>query len=141
MSRSAARPTPRTDDPDTGGFFAAAERDELAVRVCGDCDQVLHMPKSFCHRCGSWNTDWRTIAPRGTLWSWTTTERRLNPSFEPPFTVVVVELDEAPGTRLVGYLPGRPDLALGMPMRAAFEHADDGATLVQWVPKASAERS
>lgn len=128
------RPTPRTDDPDTGEFFEAAARHEVAVCACDDCGRVLHLPKAFCHGCGSWNTGWRTVAPTATLWSWTTTERQLNPVFEAPWTVVTVELDEVPGARLLGHLPGRPDLEIGMPMRAVFEDLDEGTTLVQWQP-------
>lgn len=128
------RPTPCVDDPDTGGFFAAAARGELAVRACQGCGTVLHLPKAFCHGCGSWETSWRVVQPSGTLWSWTTTERQLNPAFEPPYTVVMVELDDAPGARLAGYLPGRPDLRVGMPMRAAFEVLEEDTTLVQWEP-------
>jgi len=47
--------------------------------------------------------------------------------------VVLVDLDDAPGARLVGYLPGEPDLRMGMAMRAEFEPRGD-TTLVQWVP-------
>jgi uncharacterized protein len=47
--------------------------------------------------------------------------------------VVLVELDDAPGARLVGFLPGEPELSIGMPMRAEFESRGE-TTLVQWVP-------
>lgn len=132
------RPVPNTDDHDTGGHWQAAARDEVAVRVCTDCGTVLHLPKAYCHGCGGWSTEWRSVSPTGTLYSYTVTERELRAGFEPPYTVVVVELDDAPGARLFGYLDGRPELTIGMPMHARFEvvdHAgDDAVTLVQWDP-------
>ena len=114
-------PVPRTTDHDTGGHWAAAADGELAIRACAACGLVLHLPKAYCHGCGSWDTAWRAVAPTGTLWSYTITERELRAGFDPPYAVVVVELDEAPGTRLVGHLPGRPELRIGMAMRARFD--------------------
>jgi uncharacterized OB-fold protein len=130
----AERPVPNTTDHDTGGFWEAASRGELAIRTCTNCGQSLHLPKAYCHVCGSWDTDWRVVAPTGTLYTWTVTERELRAGFEPPYTVVCVELDDAPGVRLVGYLPGRPDLTVGMAMRATFEPTSDGTLLPQWHP-------
>jgi uncharacterized OB-fold protein len=128
------RALPVTTDHDTGGYWQAANRGQLALRTCQTCGLVLHLPRAYCHRCGSWDTEWRTIAPAGTLWSYTTTERELRPGFPVPYTVVVVELDDAPGVRLVGHLPGRPALQIGMPMRATFERVTDQVTLPQWEP-------
>lgn len=54
------------------------------------------------------------MAPTGRLYSCTTTERELRPGFEPPYTVVVVDL--------------------GTPMHARFDKVHDEVTLVQWEP-------
>ncbi len=129
------RALPETADPDTGGFFEAAAREELAVRACSACGAVLHLPRAYCHHCGSWDTVWRAVSGRGRLYSWTTVEHQVHRAFPVPYTVILVELDDSPGARLVGYLPGRPELTAGMPMRAWFEpvgEADDGTRLVQW---------
>lgn len=126
------RAVPCVTDPDTGGFFDAARRGELAVKACADCGMVLHLPKAYCHGCGGWNTTWKTVPPTGTLYTWTTTERALRDGFDPPYTVVLVDLDGAPGARLVGHLPGRPDLAIGMAMRADFVELTDEVTIPRW---------
>lgn len=130
----AERPVPDLTDHDTGGHWQAAREGRLAIRCCTECGLVLHLPKSYCHGCGRWTTEWKTVRPAGTLWSYTTTERQLRQGFEPPYTVVVVELDDAPGTRLVGHLPGRPELTIGMPMRVTFERITDEVALPQWEP-------
>ena len=131
------RPIPNIEDHDTGGHWHAAKDGKVGLRVCTDCGTVLHLPKAYCHGCGGWSTEWRSVAPTGTLYSYTVTERQLRPEFDPPYTVVVVDLDDAPGARLFGYLEGRPDLKIGIPMRARFDEVDEHVTLVQWDPAAA----
>jgi uncharacterized OB-fold protein len=136
MSQPPGRLRPETDDHDTGGFFAAAAREELAVCACAACGAVLHLPRAYCAGCGRWDTVWRTVAGRGRLYSWTTVEHQVHRSFPVPYTIVLVELDDAPEARLVGYLPGRPELTAGMAMRVWFEPVDDEGTLLpQWIPE------
>jgi uncharacterized OB-fold protein len=81
---SIQRPLPVIDDPDTGGFFAAAARGELALCTCTQCGTVLHLPRAYCSACGSWDTTWRTVAGRGRLYSWTTVEHQVHPALRRP---------------------------------------------------------
>ena len=121
-------------DPDTWGFFEAAARGELVVNACAACGAVLHLPRPYCHHCGSFAVQWRTVAGRGRLVSWTAVHQPFHPAFEVPYTVVLVELDDVPGARLLGALPGAPDLADGMEMEVRFEAVADGVVLPQWAP-------
>ncbi len=77
------------------------------------------------------------MAPTAQLVSWTVAEHQVHPAFPVPYTLVLVELDEAPGVRLAGYLPGRPTLHAGMAMRAEFQRPQDSVTLVNWIPTSS----
>jgi uncharacterized OB-fold protein len=133
MSQAPELPVPFTDDVDSGAFWAAAAQGKVTILRCDSCHAVLHLPKAYCHHCSGWQTSWHEVSPRGRLYTWTTTYRELRPGFTPPYTVVVVELDDAPKARYVGYLPGEPELTVGMPMTARFEQRAD-ATLVNWVP-------
>jgi len=130
----AARLIPVDDDLDTGGFFEAARRGELVIRMCNGCDAVLHVPTAYCHSCGSWDGRWQAVAGGGSLYSWTTVAHQVHPAYPVPYTVVLVELDDAPAARLVGLLPGAPELAVGQPMEVWFETVDDGVVLPQWRP-------
>ena len=127
-------PVPVVDDVDTGGFFEAARRHELAVRMCNGCDAVLHVPVAYCHRCGSWDTRWQTVAGRGRLHSWTVVAHQVHPAYPVPYTVLLVDLEEHPGVRLVGQLPGRPALRAGQPMEVWFDDIGDDVILPQWRP-------
>jgi hypothetical protein len=125
------RPIPVANDPDTGGFFAAAQEGRLVVRRCGDCGADVHLPAAACSRCGSWNTLWVEVPTRGQVYSWTVVERQFRAAFPVPYTLVIVELESAPGVRLVGHLSGRPSLSLGTPLVADFEHRGESA-LPRW---------
>jgi len=125
---------PYDTDRETAGFFEAAAEDRLVFRACNDCDHALHPPSAHCPYCGGWNTDWRQAKGTGKLHTWTTVTHQIHPGFPTPYTVVVVELDDAPEVRLLGHLDGAPDLEAGMPMQVWFDHIEDGPTLPQWRP-------
>jgi uncharacterized OB-fold protein len=125
---------PVDDDRDTGGFWAAARRRELAVQMCNDCEAVLHLPRAYCHECGSWDSRWQAVAGTGRVYSWTTVDHQVHPSYPAPYTIVLVELTDYPQVRLIGHLPGAPELSEGQPLRVRFEELDDGVVLPQWEP-------
>ena len=131
---STQRLLPITDDLDTGGLFAAARDHRLAIRVCDRCDAVLHVPTAYCHTCGSWEGHWQTVAGTGSLYTWTVVRHQVHPAFPVPYAVVLVDLDDRPGTRLIGQVPGEPALHAGMPMEVWFEAIGDDVELPQWRP-------
>jgi uncharacterized OB-fold protein len=130
---TAERILPVEDDHDSAGFFAAARRGELAVRVCDECGAVVHLPMAYCHTCGSWKGTWTPVHGTARLVAWTTAEHQVHPAYPVPYTVVLVELDDRPGVRFVGYLAGAPQLTDGQPMRVWFEDCQ-GTVLPQWEP-------
>ena len=78
-------------------------------------------------------------APARQVFSWTVIHRSQTPGFEAdtPYAVVLVELDEAKGVRMIGNLVSCPPdrLAAGLAVEAVFTPAADGAvTLVNWQP-------
>jgi uncharacterized OB-fold protein len=125
---------PVVDDHDTGGFFEAAARGELVVRACSNCGAVLHVPRAYCKNCGSWDGEWRPAGTTGTLHSFTVADHQVHPAYPVPYTIVLVDLDDVPGVRLLGHLDGNPDLTIGMPMRVRFDELADGVVLPNWEP-------
>jgi len=131
---ASARLVPVADDIDTGGHFQAARQHQIAIRRCNGCDAVLHVPVAYCRSCGSWDGRWESVAGRATLYSWTVVEHQVHSAYPVPYTVVVVDLDDLPGTHLLGRLDGAPGLRAGQPMEAWFEHLTDDVVLPQWRP-------
>lgn len=123
---------PVVDDHDTAGFFEAAARGELAIRTCADCDSVLHVPVAYCRFCGSNATRWTATSGWGRLHSWTVVTHQVHASYPVPYTVVLVDLEDRASVRLVGRLPGRPELEAGQRMEVWFETLPGGVTIPQW---------
>ncbi len=103
---------------------------------CTACGGFLHVPRAYCRSCGSWDGEWRVVGGTATLHSWTVVDHQVHPAYPVPYTIVLVDLDDAPGVRLLGNLPGSPDLRDGLPMRVRFDEVADGVVLPQWEPVA-----
>lgn len=123
---------PSTRDRDSAPFWEAAGRGELVVQVCVPAGHVLHLPRGYCHRCDSFDVTWRSVSGRGRVHTWTTVEHAVDPAFPVPYTIVLVELDDEPDVRFVTDLPGRPELAIGLPMVVRFDRLTDDVTLPRW---------
>jgi uncharacterized protein len=132
MTSAASRFVPYASDPDTAGFFAFAKQGQLALRFCVSCGRALHLPRAYCSLCGSWEGEWRPITGEGSLHSWTRVEHSLHPAYPAPYTIVLVDV-EGPA-RLVGYLPGAPELSAGQRFRVWFDDIGNGVIIPQWAP-------
>ncbi|HIC66378.1 MAG TPA: hypothetical protein EYO87_10345 [Paracoccus sp.] len=82
---------------------AALAARELRIPQCSSCGSWNWYPLPSCRVCQADRFEWRSVAPRGTLYSWTRVHRaftrRLSMSL--PYVVGVVDLEGAPGVRLV----------------------------------------
>jgi uncharacterized OB-fold protein len=111
----------------------------LVVQRCTSCATLQHPPEEICHACGGMDFDGATLAPTGTVYSYTIVHYAANQALAEsvPYTVVLVSLDEAPQIRVVGNVPGTA-VHIGMSVVAEWdEHsADDGTQILlpQWRP-------
>ena len=127
-------PIPVADDADTGGFWEASAEGDVRVRRCDACAAVLHLPKVYCHRCGSWDSSWHDVRPTGRSTRGRRRTGNCGRVSPRPYTVVLVDLADAPeapawsATCQASQSPADGN-ASGCPV----EQRGD-ATLVQWVP-------
>jgi uncharacterized OB-fold protein len=92
----------------------------LTLCRCQDCRLWVHPPLERCRRCGG-PTAFEAISGTGTVYSYTVVHRRSVPGYATPYTVVLVDLDEAPGLRLSGIVKGDAgDGLIGSRVRAQF---------------------
>jgi uncharacterized OB-fold protein len=109
----------------------------IAVQRCVSCAVLQHPPEEICRACGSMRFESASLAPTGTVYSFTVVHYAANPALASslPYTVVLVTLDEAPHVRIVGNLDD-DDVTIGMPVVATWEErtADDRSTILlpQW---------
>jgi uncharacterized protein len=143
MSTQAPKPLPDRQDIDNGQFWSGTDKGELKVKRCGDCSRHHWPPRLGCPYCGSGKLEWVAVGTKGEVFSWTVVHRSQTPGFETetPYAVVLVELGDAPGVRMIGNLVNcAPDkLKAGLVVEAVFTPSADGSvTLVNWQPLAGA---
>lgn len=114
-------------------FYAYLAQGELRLQQCSACGTFRHPPRLRCAACGSADVTWELSSRRGRVFSWTVTHRPVDPAFEPPYAIVVCELEEGP--RLVGNWRGDlGELALDVPLTVEMEPANDKVALLWFRP-------
>ena len=115
-------------------LYAYWARGELRLQRCAACGEWRHPPRYRCAACGSDAVTWDLASGRARVFTWTITHRSVDPAFEPPYAIVVAELEEGP--RLVGNLAGiaNDELRLDLPVVVALEPANDAVALVTFRP-------
>jgi len=132
------KPLPGINE-DTAPYWEGTRAGLLRVQRCRRCRGFQWGPEWICHRCLAFDLEWVEVAPRGRIYSWERAWHPVHPALRErgPYLVVLVELPEAGGVRMLGNLLGDPTQAveIGAPVEAAFEPHDEATppfTLVQW---------
>lgn len=117
-----------TTDPWTETFWQAAKAHRLTAAQCADCGHFRMPPSPFCPQCQSQNTRWPDLPGTGTVYSFAICTRSPFPDV-PDFVYVpvVVDLDGAPGARLVSNLVGvlAEDVRIGDRVRVDWNPIQD----------------
>ena len=131
-------PAPSRDGLDAP-FWQGLARDALLLQRCRGCGKFQWGPEWICHRCLSFDLGFDAVAPQGRIYSY---ERVWHPVHsalkeQGPYVVVLVELPQADGVRVIGNLLGDPraPVVIGAAVDAVFEHhanAQPAFTLLQW---------
>ena len=122
------RPRPAINR-DNAFFWEGVAAGELRIQRCTKCSMLRHPPGPACPECGSLEWDTVTSTGRGTIYSYVIPHYPQVPSFEYPYVVVLVELEE--GVRFVSnVIDVAPEVVeIGMPVEAVFTKVDDELTL------------
>ncbi len=131
-------PAPLPDGLDAP-YWEGTRAHELRVQECSACGTCQWGPEWICHKCLSSDFGWKTLEPRGRIYSWERVWHPVHPALVDtvPYVVVLVELPQAENIRMIGNLVGDPEQAvpIGAEVEAVFEDHADGDTpytLVQW---------
>jgi uncharacterized OB-fold protein len=125
-------------DPWTEPFWAAAREHRLVAPCCTACGAFRMPPAAFCWRCRNQEVELVELSGRGTVFTFVITRQALIPQLADavPNVVAVVDLDGAPGCRLVGnVLRVEPEaVEIGMPVVVAWDDVDETVTIPRFVP-------
>ena len=124
------RPLP-LPDPETAFFWEATARRKLEILRCQTCKTWVHYPKPSCWNCSSGDLKPEEVSGRGTIYSYTVTHQDV-PGYTAPFAVVIVELEEQAGLRMVSNVVDVPpdDVRIGMPVEVTFQPVAEDV----WLP-------
>jgi uncharacterized protein len=127
---------PDIADPQFSEFWAGLRRGVCQIRRCRECNAKHWPPRFVCPRCQSFEIAWDPVPAIGTLYTWTVVAHQTTPGMTPPYVVGLVELDEAPGVRLVGNVVNCDPAALtvGHHLTGTFEEIGEGVTVLNWEP-------
>ncbi|MFF0817233.1 Zn-ribbon domain-containing OB-fold protein [Rhodococcus sp. NPDC003318] len=114
-------------DASTEPFWQAAKQRRLVAPKCSDCGTFRLPPTPFCPECQSTSMDWVELSGRATVYSFAVVHKF--PGY-PDLTLVpvVVDLPDAPGTRLVTNVVdvAPEDVHIGMNLTVDFHPISDG---------------
>ena len=120
-------------------YWSGLRDNRLLVQRCGGCGTWQFGPEWLCHRCHRFDPDWVEVASRGRIYSWERVWHPVHPCLKGagPYLVVLVELPQAGGVRMLGNLLGDPmqEVVIGAEVEGVFEHhpqAEPPYTLMQW---------
>ena len=126
---------PEPDDS-SRAYWAAAARGELVIQRCRGCRALVHPPRSECPRCAATELPAERVSGRGTVHSFTIGHHAAS-GIPTPFALVLVELEEQPGLRVLANLLDCPldQIRVGMRVAVTFEDVGGGVTLPQFKPE------
>lgn len=129
----APRPRPGISH-DTRFFWEGLEAGELRIQRCKACGALHHPPVVRCPDCGRYELGHTVASGRGFVYSFVEPCHPKLPSFEYPYVVAVVELEE--GTRLISNIVDLDVEAveIGMPVELVLRQPDPGFTLPLFRP-------
>ncbi len=116
---------------DNRAFWQGGQQGELLITRCRECAKWFHPPAPVCPRCGSTRVGPEPVSGRGTVLSFTVNHQAWTPDLDAPYLVVIVELDEQSGLRLVSNLVdlAPEEATIGMRVRVVFHQCED-----VWLP-------
>ena len=128
------RVLPEPDDA-TRPYWEAAKRGELAIQRCHACRTFVHPPRGECPRCQSTELAPEQVSGRGRIHTFTIGHHAAS-GIPTPFALVLVELEEQPGLRILANLLDCPldQIAVGMRVAVTFEDVGSDVTLPQFKP-------
>jgi len=113
---------------DTEPFWQAAKDRRLTACQCASCGRFRMPPGPVCPNCSSRERVWPTLPGSGTVFSFAICNR--NPTNGEPYVYVpvVVDIDGAPGARLISNVTGcaADDVQIGMRVEVVWTEIQDG---------------
>ena len=114
-------------------FWQATAGQKLKIPRCKDCGRFRMPPSPFCAVCQSQNVEWVELSGNGAVYSFTIITNAPFPEAVEnlPYLPAIVELDGAPGVRLVSAVVDAPiaQVEIGSRVSLVWQVLPDGVTV------------
>lgn len=130
------RPLPELT-PENTAYWTGGADGKLMIAFCDDCSAAIHPPQVVCPKCLSGSVKPRAVAGTGTVYTYTVNHQAWMPGMAVPFVLAVVDVDGAPGVRVMGEVVGAAgqSVKIGQRMLVRFLELDN-VWVPQWEPQA-----
>ena len=108
---------------DTEFFWTSGADGRLRFLACTTCGYIVHPPSPICPICRTKTLEPTAVSGRATVATFTINHQPWIPTFDPPYVVAIVEIEEQPSVRLTTNIVGcaLDDVYIGMPVEVVFE--------------------
>lgn len=81
-------------------FYGHCANHDFRLQHCAPCDLLRYPPTTACPWCANPEATWRSVEPKGTLYSYGEVHHAIQPSFRAhtPYLLLLVELDAQKGS-------------------------------------------
>ncbi len=124
-------------DTYTRPFWEAAKAHKLTVAQCGDCGTFRMPPRPYCPDCQSKKINWPELPGTAKVYSFAVCHKSPFTGEDLLYIPVVLDIDGAPGARLVSNLVGiDPDkVEIGMTVAVDWHPITEGWVLPIFKPQ------
>jgi uncharacterized OB-fold protein len=102
-------------------------------------------PAPFCWNCRAQDVEWVTLTGMASVYTFTVARQPLIPQLRDvvPYIVAVVELDDAPGVRLIANLVDIDvdRVEIGMPVEVVWDQVDGETAIPRFAPVRDGQKS
>ena len=139
MSDEAAprfRVLPRVEE--TNEFFwTSGEDGKLRFLRCTTCGYYVHPPAPICPRCLTKSVAPSPVSGRATVASFTVNHQPWMPTYDGPYVIALVAIDEQPSVRVMTNVVGcDPDgVRIGQPVEVVFADTGEGNAVPRVRPR------
>jgi uncharacterized OB-fold protein len=117
----------------TEPFWLATREHKLVIPRCTNCQTFRFPPSPFCFNCQHQPVELVEVAGTGTVYTYTIARHPVVPMLADnvPYVVAVVELDDAPGVRMIANVVecDPEDVEIGKPVRVVWDDVDEYVTI------------
>lgn len=129
---------------DNAPYWDAADRHELALQHCQDCQKYFQPAGPSCPKCGGTKISWKLIGAdiKGTVESYIVSYRPFLPGFhnDCPLVIAVVRLVDIPEVTIIAnIIDSHPEkIEIGLPVKMTWVDITEDRALPQWTVREGA---